>query len=188
MGNSRMNTSMQEMIAAIGRYSDFNDAFQRESDRGCAVLVMCAVEEICHEALERRLGVFAQRMLRQVAPPGAWEKLINSLELFGIASPKESAELDLMRRVRNKFAHQAEKDLTFDHPSVASLIDQMRLARIMWGPNLQRRPIFAMTASVLSMFIASRGFDGKQMEPCEEVGIWEQAHGSGLNVAGQAPP
>jgi len=164
---------MEQVKSAMFRYAYLNETFHRESDRGCAVLVMCALEDVARQAIKHRLGEFAGDMMGVLAPPGGWDRLIRSLRLLGLLSIKEAADLDLLRQVRNKFAHAAVKDLSFEHADVVPLIDQVRVFGALWGVPASRRAVFTMTGSVIAAFIAARGFDGESIKPCEELPFWD---------------
>jgi hypothetical protein len=150
----------------LEKYGDLQKSFQRESDRGCAVLIMCSVEEVARDTLRHRLGPFAKNMLAQLAPRGSWEKMKHSLLLLGVLSQMEFDDLSLLCNARNKFAHHAIKDLTFNHTDIAVFIDRLQLHKLMWGGECDRRSCFALTASTIAGLIAARGF---QLEPLMPV-------------------
>ncbi len=172
---------MDQLSAKVGavfaKYGEFNEAFQRESDRGCAVLVMCAVEEALREVLRHRIGEAGKGMMGQLAPPGAWERLIKSLRLVGVMSDMEAHDLDLLRQARNLFAHGATADLTFEHGDVRAYIDRLKMHKAMWISNASPRDAFTMSANAIMAIVVSRGLQADPMVVCPDIAFGQPVGG-----------
>lgn len=103
------------------------DEFERESDRGCAVLVLCALEDLLIQAIKSRLPKCSNDEFRNLAPLGRLSVTISNAFLLGVLSEKERADFSLLVKVRNKFAHGAFLDLGFLHNDVVYLCNNLVL-------------------------------------------------------------
>ena len=103
------------------------DEFHAESDRGCAVLVMCALEDYLLSAIARRLPECNKDMIRNIAPPGRLSSTLNNAYLLGVVSANERDEFEVLIKIRNKFAHAALQRLAFDHHDVRHLCEKLRI-------------------------------------------------------------
>lgn len=104
-------------------FSDFLDEFQKESDRG-AVLVGAALLD---SRLERILrshfiqGKHANDLLDGAnAPLGTFSSRIKCCFSLGLMTAHERQELEIIRSIRNLFAHQ-EHGLNFEDTRVKGL-------------------------------------------------------------------
>jgi hypothetical protein len=152
------------------RYGPFVEALKGESDRGCAVLALCVLEDIAKIAIERRLGAFASRMTKLLAPPGRWSMTVDSMHMLGLLSHHERLDLLQLVKARNQFAHEALSNISFDHAKVAAHIDQLHLVSWYWKhpqPNT-RRERFLWTVQLLHTLISNRGGNAIALEACEE--------------------
>lgn len=103
------------------------DEFARESDRGCAVLVLCTLEDLLIQAIKSRLPSCSNDEFRNLAPLGRLSVTITNAFLLGVLSEKERADFLLLVKVRNKFAHGAFLDLCFLHGDVSYLCNRLVL-------------------------------------------------------------
>jgi len=151
------------------RYGLFRESLASESDRGCAVLALCVIEDIAKEAIRRRIGVFKD-MLEVLCPHGRWSVTVKSLCMLGIISMHEKSDLKRLIVIRNEFAHKALEDLSFDTIEIASRIDQLKLVRWYWQyPQPEtRRERFLLTVHLLHTMMSNRGGNAVPMEPCAE--------------------
>lgn len=101
--------------------------FERESDRGCAVLVLCTLEDLLIQAIKSRLPNCSNDEFRNLAPLGRLSVTISNAFLLGVLSEKERADFSILVKVRNKFAHGAFLDLSFLHDDVAYLCNKLVL-------------------------------------------------------------
>lgn len=67
------------------------------------------------------------RKMFRSGPLSTTGALINRASQLGILSPESRSQIDLIRKVRNKFAHTFEP-ITFDDPLVAKHVDEMTIA------------------------------------------------------------
>lgn len=152
----------------------FTDAFKKESDRGVAVLSMCALEEVVAGAIRKRLGPFEKAMERIVIGRGKWSNLALVAEAFGIFSYDERIDLQKLIEVRNKFAHKAIHDLDFDQEDIAKPISELKIGkRLSKGTNIElvgkkNRDIYIFHVALLHALVATRFQLLTPLKPCEE--------------------
>lgn len=72
------------------------DEFHAESDRGCAVLVMCALEDDLLGAIARRLPECNKDMIRNIAPLGRLSSALNNAYLLRVVSANECDEFEIL--------------------------------------------------------------------------------------------
>lgn len=109
------------------RLIEFQQTFGRESDRGFAVLSMCVIEDLLRELVRRRLGEFEGEMFGLLAPTGRWKSLCSSAYMLGLITKTEKKDLEILVTVRNKFAHRATDNLSFEQPEIRDQLSHLYL-------------------------------------------------------------
>jgi hypothetical protein len=109
-------------------FSQYMKDFTQESDRGCAVLMMCVLEEALIDAIRSKLPVCSSEELRNFAPPGRLSATIVNAYLLGILSDKERSDIQILSKVRNKFAHAALNNLSFNHHDIKFMCEKLHLS------------------------------------------------------------
>jgi hypothetical protein len=112
------------------RITSFVDEFKGESDRGCAVLVLCVLEDLLIETVKHRLPVCSNEELRSIAPFGRLSATVINAFLIGAISKRERDELNRLIKIRNKFAHKALEGLSFNHPDIVDMCKKLELADV----------------------------------------------------------
>lgn len=112
------------------RITSFVDEFSGESDRGCAVLVLCVLEDLLIETVKHRLPVCSNEELRSIAPFGRLSTTVSNAFLIGAISKRERDELYRLIKIRNKFAHKALERLSFSHPDIIDMCKKLELADV----------------------------------------------------------
>lgn len=118
-----MNDEAQ-VIVGMNRFARFVEEFKQESHRGCAVLVLCVLEESLHD-LFRALIVSPEASLKSLAPPGQWRVALENAEALGLLTPNEVQCASQLVKIRNEFAHRPLEQLTFDAPTIKSRVDNL---------------------------------------------------------------
>lgn len=103
------------------QYERFASEFVAESDRGCAVLILCVLEQSLHRMFES-LIVEEDADLRTLAPPGNLRIAIRNAELLGLLTPQQAACFLDLSKIRNDFAHKVLEGLTFDSVDIAQKV------------------------------------------------------------------
>jgi len=101
--------------------TQFFEGLKRESDRGCVILVVTAIEDALSEALKRRfvaLSASEEKALYSFnSPLGTFSSRIQMAHALGIVDAKGRDQLNLMRAMRNACAH-ARTDISFETPQL----------------------------------------------------------------------
>jgi len=106
------------------------DEFKSESDRGCAVLVLCVLEDLLIEVVRHRLPPCSADELRALAPFGRLSATVSNAFLIGAISQRERDELNRLIKIRNKFAHNALEGMKFNHPDIRDMCKKLELADV----------------------------------------------------------
>ncbi|GLS35409.1 hypothetical protein GCM10010869_09970 [Mesorhizobium tianshanense] len=117
------------------------EEFQSESDRACAVLGPAFLDDQLRELLksflvddQRVADLFASSM----GPLASFSSRIEMAFALGFLAPREVRDLNLIRKVRNEFAHQLA-GTSFVSPKVVS-----------WCSELAQCDVFSWTKDTLS--------------------------------------
>ena len=108
----------------------FFDEMKAESDRGSAVLAAAWVDDL----LARRLGQLARerhvrrRSTHSAKQPSTFSARIKAANAAGILDGDVYHDLQLLRRIRNHFAHHIH-GTSLDAPEVRVLVDDLKLPR-----------------------------------------------------------
>ncbi|WP_158881443.1 hypothetical protein [Rhodanobacter sp. L36] len=114
-------SSQQEQIA---KTAVIGDALHGETDRGCAVLSGCVLEEVLRKALRHRLGIDEENLGRFVAS-GQIARGVDLAYFVGLISEQERRDWKTLVKIRNRFAHSPLTALQFDEHAIAALIDSI---------------------------------------------------------------
>ncbi len=108
----------------------FLSEFQRESDRSAAILATAFLDD----ALRRILTKFmitnpklVDKLLGQLGPLGPFGSRILTCYLFGKISDEEYHDLEVVRKIRNDFAHRMH-GLSFESQSIKNRCSNLQLA------------------------------------------------------------
>jgi len=141
------------------RLNQFMEVFSRESDRGVAVLSMCVLEERIRDGISARLGHYADRMLATLAPRGRWSVMADSAWMLGLLSTADRNDLAILVDVRNRFAHRALHDLSFDHADIVHQMARLTIDerfRMNGVRKVSARTAFMNAVAVLHIFVELR--------------------------------
>ena len=117
-------------IEELGR---FLNAFNRETDRGAALVAASMIDERLLTVLQTFLvdTQESQRLLVGFnAPLGGFSARASAALAVGLIQQNEFQEITLIRRIRNEFGH-AWRPVDFESGRVADLARQLRW----WGPE-----------------------------------------------------
>jgi hypothetical protein len=148
-----------KLADGFGRYNQFVDAFHTESDRGVAVLSMCVLEEIVREGVAKRLGPYKERLMPTLAPRGRWSTLADCAWMLGVLSAADRADLLILVDIRNRFAHRALQDLSFDHPDVVHQVGRLKVSErfdLEHDGEMSNRTEFMNAVAALYFFVKFR--------------------------------
>lgn len=104
-------------------FSEFIREFQSETDRGAALVGAALLDRRLHSTLAAFFvpGEISARLLEGgTAPLGTFAARIKATFALGLISQHELHECELIRKVRNEFAHRVH-GTTFSDPKISSL-------------------------------------------------------------------
>jgi hypothetical protein len=94
-----------------------NQEFITESDRGCAILTVCLLEETLHDVFAKVLPK-GKESARDFMPPGRLALGVRNAAALGLLSEPELSNIKLILKIRNAFAHKLLNGLKFDSPEI----------------------------------------------------------------------
>ena len=101
---------------------DFRRALTRETDRGCALYAAAyldrAISDLLYLSLVENKNV-ERDLFEGTAPLASFSSRITLAYYLGKLSPSMRRDLNLIRKIRNDFAHSAE-NLTFETEAIAN--------------------------------------------------------------------
>lgn len=159
------------VVNDLDRFRAFVGEFREESNRGCAVLVLCVLEESLR-AIIGRVVTDPNSDLRSFAPPGRLSVTIESAYLLGVLSHRERAAFQTMIKIRNAFAHKALTDLTFDSEPIVGHCRALQLpvqVKDLDFADLSNRERFLTVASVLQIALSVRTDHAKRLPIAADV-------------------
>ncbi len=102
---------------------DYHDALVEESDRGAAVLAASRFEEFLRVAISERLIDLNEKDQKTIFGPrgllSEFYRRTNIAYALGYYDRDTLRGLDIIRRIRDRFAHSIEP-MGFDHPDIAN--------------------------------------------------------------------
>lgn len=114
------------------KLDEFSIRFRDETDRSCAVVGAALLEAQLGELFERRLLGAPGEVL------GAISQFAPRIKLaYGLAwiSDEVRSDLELVRVIRNDFAHSSDVNLSFADPAIASRCRELRVAKVLLDAN-----------------------------------------------------
>jgi DNA-binding MltR family transcriptional regulator len=118
--------------------SDFVETLKNESDRACAILGAAMLDHALGELVRSAMTVEAPaRLFEGYGPIASFSARIDISLGLGIVSRDEHHDLQLIRKVRNAFAHDANHELSFVSELIAQRIGLLKVAAAIFA-----NPIF----------------------------------------------
>lgn len=115
---------MKEVNPKIDLFSKFLHVFQKETDRGASILAASMLDQKLKTILEEYL--IDCKSTKQLldgfnAPLGTFSSRQHLAYSLGLISEYEYNDCEIIRKLRNEFAHKFELDFSFMDNKVASL-------------------------------------------------------------------
>jgi DNA-binding MltR family transcriptional regulator len=122
--------------------NDFSGPFRAESDRACAVLGVALIDERLRQLFDRRLHFSNAKLLSHSGVLGSFSSRITIARALAWVSDDVYFDLDQLRDIRNKFAHNTDHELSFDDQSIADKCRTLKVALTLIDANetLAHRP------------------------------------------------
>jgi DNA-binding MltR family transcriptional regulator len=97
---------------------EFNARLREETDRACAILGAAMLDARLESLFRSRLIGQPDELLANGRPLGSFSVKIRLSHSLGWISDDACKDLNIVREVRNRFAHSFDHDLTFDDQSI----------------------------------------------------------------------
>ncbi|WP_416140026.1 hypothetical protein ACM26W_06530 [Halomonas sp. HK25] len=107
----------------------FSGTFRSESDRACAVLGAALIDERLKQLFDRRLHYSNASLLSHSGVLGSFSSRISIARALTWISDDVRFDLDQVRDIRNKFAHNADHELSFTDQSIGDKCRTLKVAQ-----------------------------------------------------------
>jgi mannitol operon repressor len=139
-------------------FASFLDDFNKETERGAALAAAAFLDDI----LERMLAAFLldaettrDLLIGFNAPLGSLSARIAATHAMGLISEDERRECDLIRKVRNEFAHKVR--MSFDNERVKGLCSSLKYSAKPYDKvTVSTRGAFSTAAVLLILNLTNR--------------------------------
>jgi len=110
----------------------FREKYEKADDRSCVILFAAYLDNCATAALLANVKHPAEcekRLLSESAPLGSLSARIDLLRVLGLLDEITYKDLHLIRKVRNKFAHEMKVD-AFSDEGIKSWCSELQLPRV----------------------------------------------------------
>ena len=150
-------------------FAEFLEEFNKETARGAALAAAAFLDDLLEQVLTAFLIANDSRKSLTNgfnAPLGTFSARIAACHAMGLISDHEAAECDLIRKVRNEFAHKVK--MSFNDDRVRSLCSSLVLsAKSYPGVDVGPRGQFTSAAVALILNLTNRPhYVGQQALTC----------------------
>jgi len=144
-----MATYTQEQMQAIA------DEIEKQTDRGAAIVAAALLDNILENLIVARLIIQSPKrrkaLFGQFAPLRSFSAKIELGFALGLFNNQRRESLELIREVRNKFAHRLEA-AGFDHSEIAAVVEA-KVPPDVRGWALSSRQKFIFVCNTLIVFL-----------------------------------
>lgn len=150
--------TLEETHPHLKEFGEFLDDFNKETERGAALAAAAFIDDL----LQRVLMAFlvnkssAEKLLSGFnAPLSSFSARIAAVRALGLLSEVECQECELIRKVRNEFAHQIK--MSFDNKKIEGLCSSMTFrAKPYKDVTVSTRGAFTTAAVALIINLTNR--------------------------------
>ena len=158
-----------EKTPELTRLAHFLDVFNKESERGAALLAGSILDEILLEILESFLikGESAKVLIKGFnAPLGTFASRIKACHALGLIMSHEYEEIEIIRKIRNKFGHTWD-ETSFDDDEIKKLVEKLpwRGPKDEVNPTNQSKFSMATAMTVTDLMYRARLVKREQIKP-----------------------
>jgi mannitol operon repressor len=149
---------LEETHPHLKHFGEFLEEFNKETERGAALAAAAFIDDL----LQRILTAFllnkssADKLLSgSAAPVGTFSARIAAARALGLISETERHQIELIRKVRNEFAHQVK--MSFDDKKIEGLCSSMTYrAKRYKDVTVSTRGAFTTAAIALILNLTNR--------------------------------
>lgn len=163
--NSAFEKVAEQFANRFAEVREFRRMLTYESHRGCALAAAAFLDERLKQLLQASFVERCGKSLLdgQNAPLSTFSARILAAEGLGLIPPKAARDLNLIRKIRNEFAHRLDCD-SFDDPQISSLCRE--LCYCFSNPHGSARSRFTnATSGVLALIDAKTAFATRPVQP-----------------------
>jgi len=162
---SEANPKLGQLAA---QFLQFRVLLNNESDRACALMAAAFLDDQLRQLLEANLVQDKKvlvRILDQRGPLATFSSRIDMAYAMGLIGKRTLLDLNLLRKIRNEFAHTAEP-LSFDSPKVSAWCSQLHLR--IGSDVVNARQMFTRTMATLFSAITQHQVAPKGTPPAAD--------------------
>lgn len=111
------------------QFKKFSERFSQETDRACAVLGAAFLDAILEGLFRSRLRGKTDALLSVNGPLGSFSSRTDLTYALAWIDEDTYADLKLIGRIRNKFAHVFDSDLDFETEEIVNRCNELRSAK-----------------------------------------------------------
>jgi DNA-binding MltR family transcriptional regulator len=133
---SKRGDALRKLIRDVPPPADVKlilDNLDKESDRSAALvassLLDTTLERVLRHSMTRKDRELNNQLFQQRGPLGDFYSKVIIANAFGVISEKMAAELNIIRNIRNVFAH-ATSSLSFETEEIAAEIKRSEILRV----------------------------------------------------------
>lgn len=145
---------------SVDAYAKFRGQLYSESDRGCALAAIAYLDEAITALLRARMVQKKSNidaLLDQGRPASSFSTKIRLAFAMGLISEDVFHDLNILRSIRNKFAH-LHGPLSFNDPSIADQCGSLLVSM----PRFRKRPPRALFTHVITTVYTSLSIQSKK--------------------------
>lgn len=106
----------------------FSQRINEETDRACAVLAGALLDWRLNQLFRRRLHVLYDKLLDGTGPLATFAAKIQVARALAWISKETFEDLEVIRRIRNDFAHKFDHNLSFTDESISNRCRDLKVA------------------------------------------------------------
>ena len=148
----------EETHPHLKEFAVFLDDFNKETERGAALAAAAFLDDLLNKILTAFLieSNTSKALLDGFnAPLGSLAARTAAAHAMGLISEIEKDECDLIRKIRNEFAHKAR--MTFDNATVQSLCSKLTMSAKSYSDvTVSTRGLFTTAAVALILNLTNR--------------------------------
>jgi hypothetical protein len=155
----------RENVASEAEFTAYKKVMFGESHRSCALMASAYVEHMILGLIRTKLIILTEKeentlFFEEGSTLGTFAARVDIAYGLGLITPEQKSDLNIIRRVRNVFAH-AIKDIDFQHPLIQNECEKFKFR----PPSAETR-----TKDLYIMACHSLGIDfGERVDPSNWV-------------------
>ena len=119
----------------LTQYNQFEEELHQETDRGAAVMACTMLDWVFKRMLGNFLvksKIFEELFDGANAPLSSFSNKIKMSYSLGLITQLEYHDINILRRIRNEFAHKFELNFSFEDQKVSSICKNLIQRRLEW--------------------------------------------------------